>query len=31
MGDVVEQGPAESFFNEPKNAVTKAYLEGTFS
>jgi len=31
MGDVVEQGPAELFFNEPQNAVTKAYLEGTFS
>jgi phosphate transport system ATP-binding protein len=31
MGDVVEQGPAELFFNEPQNAVTKEYLEGTFS
>jgi len=28
---VVEQGPAESFFNSPKEATTKAYLEGAFS
>jgi len=31
MGEVVEEGPAESFFSQPKSAVTKAYLEGAFS
>jgi phosphate transport system ATP-binding protein len=30
MGHVVEQGPAESFFKNPKEARTKAYLEGAF-
>ena len=31
MGNVVEQGSAESIFNNPKNATTRAYLEGAFS
>jgi phosphate transport system ATP-binding protein len=31
MGEVVEEGPAESFFAQPKSTVTKAYLEGAFS
>lgn len=31
MGELVEQGPSESFFTHPKNAMTKAYLDGAFS
>ncbi|HYW02295.1 MAG TPA: phosphate ABC transporter ATP-binding protein [Candidatus Acidoferrum sp.] len=29
-GELVEQGPARSFFNQPQNPITKAYLEGAF-
>jgi phosphate transport system ATP-binding protein len=28
LGEVIEQGPAEEFFNNPKMEMTKAYLEG---
>jgi phosphate transport system ATP-binding protein len=31
MGEVIEQGPAEIFFNEPKNEKTKLYLQGIFN
>jgi len=31
MGEIVEEGPAESFFSHPKSDVTKAYLDGAFS
>jgi phosphate transport system ATP-binding protein len=31
FGTVVEQGPAEEFFNNPKNPETKAYLSGEIS
>jgi phosphate transport system ATP-binding protein len=31
MGEIIEQGPADSIFNHPKNPTTKAYLEGAFS
>ncbi len=30
LGDLIEHGPAEKFFNNPKYAKTKAYLEGRF-
>ena len=31
LGEVIEQGPAESFFNNPKMEKTKAYLSGAFN
>lgn len=31
LGEVVEQGPSDSFFTHPKNSTTKAYLDGAFS
>lgn len=31
MGEVVEQGSAEEFFNNPKEQRTKAYLKGAFN
>lgn len=31
LGEVVEQGPAEEFFNNPKEERTKAYLMGAFN
>jgi phosphate transport system ATP-binding protein len=30
LGEIVEAGPAETFFTEPKDPRTKAYLEGVF-
>jgi phosphate transport system ATP-binding protein len=30
LGDVIEQGPAEEFFNDPKQEKTKEYLRGAF-
>lgn len=30
LGDLVEHGPAEEFFNRPKDARTKAYLSGQY-
>jgi phosphate transport system ATP-binding protein len=30
MGEVVEQGPAETIFNDPKEEKTKSYLKGIF-
>ena len=30
MGELVEDGPAESFFNNPSSPRTKAYIEGSF-
>jgi phosphate transport system ATP-binding protein len=30
LGEIVECGPAESFFSSPKDSRTKAYLEGIF-
>lgn len=30
MGNLIEQGPAEQFFNHPKDPKTKAYIEGRF-
>lgn len=29
LGEVIEQGPAEEFFNAPKHELTKKYLQGT--
>lgn len=31
LGEVIEAGPAEEFFKNPKNNITKNYLEGAFS
>lgn len=31
LGEIVEAGTAEEFFNNPKNDLTKKYLEGAFS
>ncbi|MGQ9471986.1 MAG: phosphate ABC transporter ATP-binding protein [Candidatus Aminicenantales bacterium] len=31
LGEIVEHGPAESVFNQPKDARTKAYLSGEIS
>lgn len=31
LGEVLEQGPAEEFFNNPKSDITKAYLKGIFN
>ena len=30
LGELIEHGPAEEFFSNPKDPRTKAYLEGTF-
>jgi phosphate transport system ATP-binding protein len=30
LGEIVEYGPADTFFTEPKDPRTKAYIEGTF-
>jgi phosphate transport system ATP-binding protein len=30
MGEVIEQGPAEEFFNNPQKEMTKSYLKGLF-
>ncbi len=31
LGQIVEAGPAEEFFNNPKHQLTKEYLSGSFS
>jgi phosphate transport system ATP-binding protein len=31
MGEIVEEGTTEDFFNHPKNQLTKEYLSGSFS
>jgi len=31
MGELVESGPAEQFFNHPQNEKTAAYLSGEIS
>lgn len=31
LGEVVEYGPAEEFFNHPKTEITKAYLKGSIN
>ena len=31
LGEVVEQGPAKEFFDNPKEERTKAYLKGAFN
>jgi phosphate transport system ATP-binding protein len=31
LGEVVEQGPSEDFFSNPKEERTKAYLKGAFN
>jgi phosphate transport system ATP-binding protein len=31
MGRIIESGPTEEFFNNPKNKLTKDYLSGSFS
>lgn len=31
LGEVIEAGPASEFFNNPKEKLTKEYLEGNFS
>ena len=30
LGEIVETGPADMFFTDPKDPRTKAYLEGVF-
>ena len=31
MGEIIESGPTDEFFNKPKNQLTKDYLSGSFS
>jgi len=31
LGEIVEQGPAEEFFNNPKQELTKKYIKGLFN
>ncbi|MCF8360138.1 MAG: phosphate ABC transporter ATP-binding protein [Prolixibacteraceae bacterium] len=31
LGEVIEQGPANEFFNNPKTEITKAYLKGSIN
>lgn len=31
LGEVIEHGPAEEFFNNPKTEITKAYLRGSIN
>ena len=31
LGEVIEAGPAKEIFNNPKNEITRKYLEGAFS
>jgi phosphate transport system ATP-binding protein len=31
LGEIIEVGPTEEFFNNPKNKLTKDYLSGSFS
>ena len=31
LGELVEQGPAEEFFNRPKQELTREYLKGIIS
>jgi phosphate transport system ATP-binding protein len=31
LGEVIEQGPADDFFNNPKEEMTRSYLKGVFN
>ncbi|MEZ5199324.1 MAG: hypothetical protein R2764_23955 [Bacteroidales bacterium] len=31
LGEVIEQGPADEFFNNPKEERTKLFLKGAFN
>jgi phosphate transport system ATP-binding protein len=31
LGEIIESGPSDEFFNNPKNQLTKDYLSGSFS
>jgi ABC-type phosphate transport system ATPase subunit len=31
MGEIIEQGPANEFFDNPQNQRTKEYLSGVFN
>jgi len=31
LGEVIEQGPASTFFNNPQTDITKAYLQGSIN
>jgi len=31
MGEVIEQGNTDDFFNRPKNDITRSYLKGAFN
>jgi len=31
LGEVIESGPADEVFNNPKQELTRKYLEGAFS
>jgi len=31
LGKIIEAGPTEEFFNNPKKQLTKEYLSGSFS
>lgn len=31
LGEIIEHGPAEQIFEHPQNAITKAYIKGTYS
>lgn len=31
LGEIIEHGPAEQIFEHPKNALTKSYIQGTYS
>ena len=31
LGEIIESGPTDEFFNNPKNQLTKDYLSGSFS
>lgn len=30
LGEIIDQGPAETFFNNPRHEITRQYLEGAF-
>ncbi len=31
LGEIIEQGPSDEFFNHPKNEITKNFLNGSFN
>ena len=31
LGEIIEQGPAATFFEDPKDPLTKAYIGGSIS